>query len=567
MGISPGLVQFGEYAPDLTPIGTGMSQVIRNVVPQADGYGPFKSFVAFTSALGAQCRGYFQARNADGSITIFGATSTKIYKLDNTTFTWGDVSKGGASYSAVPTGFHWRFVQFNTLVIAVQANTAPQVFTLGSSSAFGDLGGSPPNAAFVAIINRFVVLVGIVGFASRIQWSGLNAPTTWDNVTAQSNYQDLADGGATIGVAGNDQFGVVFQQAAIRNMIFAPGSATVFDIIKISDGDGALNAGSICTAGDQVFFYSPQGFKVILPGGYPTPIGREKVDRTFFAELDTANLQYFMASADPTQTRVYWAYKSTSGAAGAFDKILCYDRVLKKFTPIIASGEFMTALARPGLTLEALDPIAPGALTITGAANNGSGLIRITVASTATLTTGDIKAISGVVGTTEANNNWTITVIDATHFDLQGSAFVNAYVSGGVVGGSLDALPFSLDDVSLASLVQLSIVSTSHVVGFFSGSNMEAILDTPEQDGLGRRFHVSGLRPLTDSADAVCSTGYRNSPSAAPSYTTETSLNTIGVCPQRIDTRYGRGRLRIPAASTWSFARGIEPEFRMTGTR
>lgn len=73
--------------------------------------------------------------------------------------------------------------------------------------------------------------------------------------------------------------------------------------------------------------------------------------------------------------------------------------------------------------------------TITGATDNGSGLIRITVATTAmTFATGDQKTISGVGGTTEANGNWTITAVDATHFDLQGSAFVHAYTSGGAVG-------------------------------------------------------------------------------------------------------------------------------------
>lgn len=39
--------------------------------------------------------------------------------------------------------------------------------------------------------------------------------------------------------------------------------------------------------------------------------------------------------------------------------------------------------------------------------------------------------VSGVVGTTEANGTWVVTVIDATHVDLVASAFVNAYVSGG----------------------------------------------------------------------------------------------------------------------------------------
>lgn len=69
--------------------------------------------------------------------------------------------------------------------------------------------------------------------------------------------------------------------------------------------------------------------------------------------------------------------------------------------------------------------------TITGAANNGSGLIRITDAGHG-LQTGDIITISGVVGTTEANaDDWVVTSISSSTFDLQGSTFANAYVSGG----------------------------------------------------------------------------------------------------------------------------------------
>ena len=72
---------------------------------------------------------------------------------------------------------------------------------------------------------------------------------------------------------------------------------------------------------------------------------------------------------------------------------------------------------------------------ISGAANNGSGAIRLTVSSTSALTTGQKMVVSSVTGTTEANvtaqSPWTITVVDGTHVDLQGSTFVNAYVSGG----------------------------------------------------------------------------------------------------------------------------------------
>jgi hypothetical protein len=68
--------------------------------------------------------------------------------------------------------------------------------------------------------------------------------------------------------------------------------------------------------------------------------------------------------------------------------------------------------------------------TITGAANNGSGLVRITATSHGYIT-GDVVSILGVTGTTEANAFWPITVITANTFDLVGSTFTNAYVSGG----------------------------------------------------------------------------------------------------------------------------------------
>lgn len=69
---------------------------------------------------------------------------------------------------------------------------------------------------------------------------------------------------------------------------------------------------------------------------------------------------------------------------------------------------------------------------ITGAANNGSGLIRITSVAHP-FVTGDVVQVSSVQGTTEANGIWKITKISADTFDLQGSVFVHAYVSGGLV--------------------------------------------------------------------------------------------------------------------------------------
>lgn len=67
---------------------------------------------------------------------------------------------------------------------------------------------------------------------------------------------------------------------------------------------------------------------------------------------------------------------------------------------------------------------------ITGAVTSG-GLIKITAASHGYIT-GDYVTVDQVQGTTEANGQWTVTVVDANNFTLNGSTFTNTYSTGGV---------------------------------------------------------------------------------------------------------------------------------------
>lgn len=565
-------IPFPEFAPDLSDIGTGVSQNISGVLPQGDGYGPFKSLVDFTQALPADCRGYFFARKTDGSIAVFAGTSTKLYVLDNTTFAWTDVSKGAGSYSTLVTSDNWQFAQFNSTVLAVQVNTVPQSFVLGSSTAFADLGGSPPQASHIAIINFFVVLTGLLSNPGRVQWSDLDGITTWTAGVGQSDYQDLPDGGNVHGISGGDAFGLVFQDDTIRSLIYAPGSSVVFQIVRVAKNDSLFGQYSVVTAGDRTFYCSAQGFKMVLPGGSPQPIGKDRVDKYFAANVDKSNLQLLIGAADPTGTRVFWAFKSNSGQAGLFDIMLCFDWSIGdkgRWSKISCSGQYIAFLARPGLTLHQLDAIAPGALQVTGAANNGAGRIRLTLNALSNayfnIVGQNFIVVQGVVGTVEANKGWTFTVIDATHIDLlkdedgNNSAFVNAYVSGGAIGGSLDALPFSLDSISNAATSRLSAFLSTSKLGFFDGDNVEAVIETDEQDSGGDLVFVSGVRPLTDAPTALISLGTRLNAQDDVAYSDESALTTQGDCPQLVETRYARAKLRIPAESVWSYARGVQP--------
>jgi hypothetical protein len=71
-------------------------------------------------------------------------------------------------------------------------------------------------------------------------------------------------------------------------------------------------------------------------------------------------------------------------------------------------------------------------LTVTGAAHNGSGLIRLTTAAASRpFRTGDRVTVANIGGVPNATGTWTVTAISATVFDLVGSTFAGAFTSGG----------------------------------------------------------------------------------------------------------------------------------------
>lgn len=77
----------------------------------------------------------------------------------------------------------------------------------------------------------------------------------------------------------------------------------------------------------------------------------------------------------------------------------------------------------------ALRVAPPAVLSATASA----GLVKLTTTAPHLLTTGMQVQVYGVQGTVEANGTWTITVVDGTSFTLDGSAFVNPYISGGAI--------------------------------------------------------------------------------------------------------------------------------------
>lgn len=357
-------MNFPAYLPDVIDYARNSSQTISGVVPRADGYGPIPSPTPYSAALPGVCRGAFVAYKTDGTVAIFAATATNLYQLNATTLAWTLVSKSGG-YTGLVTTANWQFAQFNNFVLAVQSGTTPQFFDLTSASVFADLGtapgaaGTPPNASYIAIVGRFVVLSGLLADPYAVQWSGLNAPATWDG-TNSSSTQVLPDGGVVRGVGGGEGSAFIFQDFAIRSMTYTGEPVIVFQIQRISQDRGLYGPYTLTRAGEQLFFLAPQGLHSIAPGGLPNEIGKGKFNRTLMADIDRGNLQLAIGAIDPRQSRIFLAYKSNGNPNLTYDKLLCYDFLLDKASLSPLAGEYFLALSQPGITLEGLDALAPG---------------------------------------------------------------------------------------------------------------------------------------------------------------------------------------------------------------
>lgn len=141
------------------------------------------------------------------------------------------------------------------------------------------------------------------------------------------------------------------------------------------------------------------------------------------------------------------------------------------------------------------------------------------------------------------------------------------------VSSTVDGLPFPVDSRfwSGTGRLLLSAFDTSNRQGFFSGTNLAATIETGDsQLTPGGRTLLRGLRPIVEGSSVTPSltVGWRNSLGSGLTYGSAIPVNAYGFCNARVNARYHRARITIPAGSQWSFARGVDDlKFSPMGSR
>ena len=349
------MIPVGEWLPDLPVFQNPGATEALNVRPAAKSYRPLPDLAAVSDALTARAQGAASIRGIAGAVGNFGGDATKLYKLGSSN-TYDDVSRTvGGAYATAATG-GWSFAAFNDDVMAVNGVDAAQVYTVGSSTDFAALAGTPPVARFVAVVREFAVMLQVSGAKNRAQWSAFGDNRDWvASATTQSDEQDLPDGGQIMGGVGGE-FGVIFQERAIRRMTYV-GPPTIFQFDKIAVDLGCPCENAIAAWGGNIFFPTFDGFMLLQGGQAITPIGDGKVDRYFWANVDQTYLDRVTATVDPIEKMYVVSYPTAAGA-GTPNSLLFFHWPTGKWSRGEINMEMLfPAMSAQSYTLEDLDTL------------------------------------------------------------------------------------------------------------------------------------------------------------------------------------------------------------------
>jgi hypothetical protein len=335
------VIVFGEWLPDQPALENPGALEALNVFPLTQtSYGAIQALVELGDALTARCQGAFTFRGIDGTVlnTAFDATTAYTWDGDS----WEDASRLAGGAYAVATADMVSATQFGDVVIAVNGTDAPQKFTIGSSTNYAALGGSPPVGRFVVTIGEQVQIGRIAGARNRVKHSSFNDAEGWVVGTNGCDQQDLAEGGQIMGMVGGE-YGVIFMERAIYRQTFI-GSPVPWRIQRMSDNLGCCAENSIATYEQTSCFLDWSGFYKIQGGEAISAIGNQKINDYFWNGERAVNRDFLyrvQGQIDPDGIAYTVCYPSLDSTDGTPDTILVYNLLLDRWSRIEVEVDYL----------------------------------------------------------------------------------------------------------------------------------------------------------------------------------------------------------------------------------
>ena len=479
--------------------------------------------------------GLDQSEDTSNIHFVFAGTGNSLFAVTVGMKEWQNLS--GETYST-PYAESWNFAQYKNLEIATNFGDPVQVYDMETGGVFSGLSPGAPMARYVAVAKGFVILGGtndpVGGFnPARTWWSGVNDPTNWPTPGSALAQQVMSDYNDLVGPQGNimglvpNLYGsdcAVFFERGVFLMTFA-GPPAVFNFYPATSVKGTPAPNSIVALGGNAYYLGEDGFYA-FNGFNATPIGANKIDKWFFANVDQNHFELVVGAPDIANKAICWIFPSVNASNPEYG---------------IATEDGNALTTEDGSVL--VTQIAP-------------------LQDMMLIYRWDI-------------NRWTYGM-----YNQQRIARVP-------VVSTAAGQPPSIAPLTAGQL-QLSSVDEFSYLAFFTGANLAAQVGTKVvQITPNSRSFVNATRPLIDSspfgsfiateagdiletesgdlltvelptgANVTVAMSARNTYQDVEVFGPEQSIDVSGQCSQRSEGRYHRGRITVPAIQ-WTTMAGLD---------
>lgn len=332
-------VQFSPYEPDKAVV-SGAAVEAKGVLSHAGRYAPLPGLEIYrqNAALNDACMGGVACYDSNNAVNIFLSDRNRLYKLTGRIPV--DVSKSGGY--AADADWHWSFEQFgNNIIAAARGVNKLQLFTLGSSSVFADISGSPDAEVIFRIRAHLFACKG-----TTVNVSAYNNITLWTPDTATQAFQDNVSQLAGIIVAGiGGEQGAIFQERGIIRVSYT-GSSIPFTFDEVEGGRGAVGPYAVRAWGRGGFAAAEDGL-YYFDGLEAQGIGEGKVDKFFANDINYTFKSRVVSCIDTAKKA--WMVAYPSGSSTICNKLLIFSMTDARWTRDEIDLEAMFEMPREGV--------------------------------------------------------------------------------------------------------------------------------------------------------------------------------------------------------------------------
>jgi hypothetical protein len=496
-------VPIGEFLPDMPDFNNPGSSKVHNVFPRTQqSYGPVAGIAPYASPLPAAVIGAIPTIDTTSAITLIAGTQTDLYQLVPGSTAFVNRSKVAGGYGT-PNDGDWHFAQFGQRVVGANFYDPLQSFTLNSSTAFADLASSAPKARYIATVKDFLVVANTTdpvygAQPQRVWWSAINDCTNWPT-----------PGTAAAIEVQSDYQDIPGDQGWIQGIVGNLGTA-----------DGAI-------------FFDHAIWRMTYVGS-----------PSIFSFQPAEGVRGTPAPRSITQLGAYVYYLGEDGFYrfdGTVSQPIGVNRVDKYFYGRLNQQYLRNVVG-------AVDPINRLVMWAYPGPSSTTGTLTDILIYNWALDRWSDADFNGEYLLRTLTEGYSLDSLDSTGFNL-------------------DNLPFSLDSrVWAGNQIIMSAFDSNHTFGYMNGPNLAVTIETSEFEPYGssepatagQRAFVRAARPMVDGGTPSVAFGYRNRLVDPVKYSAPVAIDSIGSTPQRVDGRYLRGQITMPAASSFTHIQGVD---------